>query len=454
MVADFYAELELSPDSALPELQDALRQRRRRYRKLTGALDHDQRARAESMMELIARAETAFASEDSRVAYDADLEAHRRERAQAEAAAERARQEAARPTNRAALEQAARFHERGDDKMALRAAAEATSIDHQDPDAWSLRAEYALLAGDIDDAEYAAATEHELRPSVRTILRLADIYVAQGRHEKALGAFIEADQREPGNPGVQSRIGDELLHCERPEDAAQYFEDVARAAGPHDGSWFRRAADIRQQLAQYARAADLYRAASEMSGDARDAAQRVLMLTRAGQHDQAVDLGQRIVESSQDELSARAFCTALLEQAHARMGTTAVGDHHIVSRNQVAFVNETLARMRPHLGRVTDPALLRRVEALREHADYSGRNQPRELGPVGKLLVLVLVLAVLNLGFTVLMDSLNGRSSPGQIALDVVVVALCAFGIYKRVRVKGYQVTRKRIQHELTSGGI
>lgn len=76
---DYYGILELQKDASIEDIEEAIKKTRKRFRRLEGSPDAEQRTNAEKMMQRLNEADELFHDEVRRGKYDASYDANKRE---------------------------------------------------------------------------------------------------------------------------------------------------------------------------------------------------------------------------------------------------------------------------------------------------------------------------------------------------------------------------------------
>ena len=433
MLPDYYAELELPRDASLEDLQRGVRKQRRRYRQLAGALSVDQRTLAETKMQIIAEAEKAFESEQTRHAYDSQL-------------AQQPSTTAAPPpttaSNAPALDQAKDFFGRGLFRLAHQAAQQATTVNHQIPEAWAIRAESAVELGNLNDAEYAAHTFRDLAPGdPEASILISDIYFAQDRFRDAFAALQEADKLAPNTVFIPYKMAMVMAQDGAPDQAAKLLESTADRLQPDDANLYADAASIQSDAENFDEAARLYAKAFEKSPNDTDlAALQSISLSCAEKYTEAITVAESVVDRDSSPAPAAAFAGAVLDQAGDKLTTDYDGNPHITSKEQLQSTEAALDRVKPYIERADNKHLTSKYNYLQGALAKASATHGRSLGCLGWLLILVVLFGM----YAFFINVSNGLDF--SIVIAVFLIAIGIYGLYKRVRIPGYKHTQMKLQ--------
>ncbi|MER0122951.1 hypothetical protein ABPH35_04850 [Streptococcus sp. ZJ93] len=215
---NYYDELEVSQAADLETIQKSIKEKRRRYRSLTGSPNLDQRSMAERKMQLLAEAEKIFTDPNSRSAYDVELSNAHQENKDTEAN----RFDQANFVERARAAFAA-----GNLRLAAQYAKEATNVDSYNVDAWKLRATIAQERGLLDEVEMACSMALDIDAHSPEILGLmGDVYLSQKRYQLAKESYEKAFQYSR-NPYWKEKQADTLYYGGNKKGSAQLLLELA-----------------------------------------------------------------------------------------------------------------------------------------------------------------------------------------------------------------------------------
>lgn len=194
---NFYAELGVDQSSDIDTLTAKIKEQRRRYRQLTGSPQPEQRRLAESKIEMLAAAEEAFATPESRAAYDAQL------------ASQPVQQEAAPAVSTGSnwFATAQEYLASGNAESALYAVREALRTDDSSPEVWKLQANIAMEIDDLKLANFSASeAKRRGANDPWTWAIMGAVLDRQGNYQGAQKEFSQAASIDPDNAYFQGRV--------------------------------------------------------------------------------------------------------------------------------------------------------------------------------------------------------------------------------------------------------
>lgn len=426
-IANFYTELDLDQSSSAEDLKVALRKQRRRYRQLAGALSQEQRSLGESKMALISQAEKAFASEESKAAYDQELRnATPVTPSQGEASA----------PGLDPLQQAQSAFSKGRYRLARSAATEATRIQPNNGDAWRLRAEAALELGDLDDAELAAETSRELRPgSAAESVLLSQIHLRQRDFATADSDLREAEALVPDNMYVQMLRAEVRKEAGQLQDAAHFLASAADRLDASNPDHYITAAEWMDDANNHGAAAALFaKAASLDSSNSYSAARHAWALSDSGNASQARELATQTADRFQDEFSARALIGIELDNARSHLLFDTQHGHCVISdKDQLDLATSFLERVNPYLTKTDAQDIHRAVADIQAAVNVAKKRNFRAPG----CLFIIGMLILLGISSALIGDNILWT------ILGLALLAFTLWWAFETVFERGYKRTKR-----------
>lgn len=228
---DYYELLNIERSADVDRIRTAIKEMRKRYRRIESSPDQQQRANAERVMALLAEAEGVLLDDSQRAQYDAqylankDSQSRQQQAERSEAMAERKDWTA----------EAQAYYDNGQYNNALFAASEATRINPADEMAWYLRTWSAYNINRFDEAEFAANEMIKLAPDIASMHAiLGDIYSDQGRIDAAVSEYKIGESLDSSAPYYPMRIA-YLTFLRNTEEGVKQASE-AHAKFPEDGT--------------------------------------------------------------------------------------------------------------------------------------------------------------------------------------------------------------------------
>ena len=213
---NYYELLNIQQTADEETIRQAIRTTRKRFRQLEGSPDLDQRSMAEKKIAQIAEAEKTLLDAAARQQYDAGF-------SQQAAAAQQA-------TTGDLLDDARQYYRNGDIRNAMYAAKEATQVHREDPDAWYLRANIDVEAGDYGDANFSVNQALKFAPDAPKLYGLlGEIADAEKRYGDAEQSFRKAADLDPQNGYYVGRIAWALMDQRKNDDSLNLIRQASKS---------------------------------------------------------------------------------------------------------------------------------------------------------------------------------------------------------------------------------
>lgn len=205
---DYYELLNINRLSDSETIRAAIKDIRKRYRRIESSPDQKQRANAEQMMSLLAEAEGVLLDSEKRSQYDSQYLANK----EAQTKQQQTERNESGTEKRDWTSEAQSYYDNGQYNNALFAASEATRQNPSDEQAWYLRTWSAYNINRFGEAEFAASEMIKLNPDIASMHAiLGDIYTEQNRYEAALAEYKIGARLDQNSPYYPMRIAAIIL---------------------------------------------------------------------------------------------------------------------------------------------------------------------------------------------------------------------------------------------------
>lgn len=202
---DYYGILELQKDASIEDIEEAIKKTRKRFRRLEGSPDAEQRTNAEKMMQRLNEADELFHDEVRRGKYDASYDANKREVGREP----HGESPMSRTSGRDWVADAKAYYEAGQYANAFHSACEAVRADASDGSAWLWRARASQLLDKYDDVIFSTSELLKLDSDdvyVRKLLAFA--YYMTDEYEKAESQLLVAQKIDPSDYLILALLAD------------------------------------------------------------------------------------------------------------------------------------------------------------------------------------------------------------------------------------------------------
>uniref|UniRef100_UPI00359C67C5 tetratricopeptide repeat protein n=1 Tax=Bifidobacterium adolescentis TaxID=1680 RepID=UPI00359C67C5 len=220
---NYYELLGIEKSASEDEIRKAIRTVRKRFRQLEGSPDLDQRTMAEKKIAQIAEAEKTLTDATVRQQYDASFDQN---------AAAANRQQASQSTQQSQgdlLEDAREYYLNGQLRLASYAVKEVTQTQHDNPDAWYLRAQISSDAGDYGDANFSVNQALRFVPNEPKLYGLmGEIADKEGRYSDAETAFRKAAVLDPQRSYYVGRVAGALMDQQKTEESLKTIREAEK----------------------------------------------------------------------------------------------------------------------------------------------------------------------------------------------------------------------------------